>query len=451
MMDEFESNLSDTQKEELERQSAYDALKAAKEAEIAAAQDQVETKQAQLANTQEKLANAKTDIEDTRNSLGADQKYLMDLKLKCQMTDQEWSERQKTRAEETEAVSKAIEVLSNDDAHDTFTRTFNGGESFLQLAIRSHTTKTRRERAAALLMKTGKRVGAAQLVKLAGSVRLDAFERVKEAIDKMVSELTKEKQDEITHKDWCVGETNKNERQVELKERDKADTEVKIEQLTQQMNNLVKAIDVLNAEIADLQKQIQAAGEDREKENADFQLTVKDAQETQKLLGQAVQVLQAFYAKQAAGAALIAQEPAGPPPPAGFKEYSKQAGASGVIALIENIMRDAENLEKEAVHAEQDSQAAYETFVKDSNESIEAKQRDIVNKSEGKATAEGDLTQAQTDLAGIHSELEQLADYAGQLHTACDFVVKNFDLRQAARDQEIEALKQAKAILSGMK
>lgn len=46
-------------------------------------------------------------------------------------------------------------------------------------------------------------------------------------------------------------------------------------------------------------------------------------------------------------------------------------------------------------------------------------------------------------------ELEQLSNYNAQLHQSCDFVMKNFDLRQTARDEEVEALKQAKAILSG--
>jgi len=48
-------------------------------------------------------------------------------------------------------------------------------------------------------------------------------------------------------------------------------------------------------------------------------------------------------------------------------------------------------------------------------------------------------------------ELEQLSNEAADLHKACDFVIKNFDIRQTGRDEEIEALKQAKAILSGAK
>merc|ERR1712232_1022963 len=97
----------------------------AKEAEIAAGQAQIDTKTQELADTDEKLAQAKEDIEDTRNALAADEKFLMMLKEKCQMTDKEWEERQKTRQLEMEAVSKALAILSGDDAHDLFTRTFN--------------------------------------------------------------------------------------------------------------------------------------------------------------------------------------------------------------------------------------------------------------------------------------------------------------------------------------
>merc|ERR1719359_2071170 len=77
------------------------------------------------ADTDEKNAQAKEDIKDTRESLAADEEFLAMLKEKCQMTDQEWEERQKTRQQEMEACSKALAVLSGDDAHDLFTRTFN--------------------------------------------------------------------------------------------------------------------------------------------------------------------------------------------------------------------------------------------------------------------------------------------------------------------------------------
>merc|ERR1719247_2488710 len=113
-------------------QQAYEDLKAAKEAEIKAGQEQLDTKTQELADTDAKNAEAKQDLEDTRNSLSADQKFLMNLKETCQMTDQEWEARQKSRQEEVQAVSEALAILSGDDAHDTFTSTFN--PSFVQVS-----------------------------------------------------------------------------------------------------------------------------------------------------------------------------------------------------------------------------------------------------------------------------------------------------------------------------
>jgi len=58
---------------------------------------------------------------------------------------------------------------------------------------------------------------------------------------------------------------------------------------------------------------------------------------------------------------------------------------------------------------------------------------------------------AKSDHKQTMKELEGLNDELGDLHTSCDFVLNNFDARQAARIAEMDALKQAKAILSGMK
>ena len=48
-----------------------------------------------------------------------------------------------------------------------------------------------------------------------------------------------------------------------------------------------------------------------------------------------------------------------------------------------------------------------------------------------------------------NNELEQLELYRSDLHGQCDFILKNFELRANARTNEIEAIAEAKAILSG--
>merc|ERR1719395_373502 len=130
------------------------------------------------------------------------------------------------------------------------------------------------------------------------------------------------------------------------------------------IDELAKAIEQLKAEIAEMQVQMRRAGEDREKENKEFQMTVADQRATQKLLAQALNVLKGFYDKKAKTALVQqSQEPAGPPPPPGFKAYKKNSAAGGVMGMIQQIINDAKAMEAEAIKGEEDAQQAYETFV----------------------------------------------------------------------------------------
>jgi len=435
MKETFETNLATTQKDELANQKSFNALKAAKEEEIAAGQAQIDSKSQELAETDERLAQAKQDIEDTRNSLSADEAFLLDLKEKCQMTDKEWEERQKTRSLEMEACSKALAVLSSDDAHDLFSRTF----SFLTMRMESSARKAIRATASTVLSAAAQKLNSPRLAALSIRVRLDAFTKVKKAIDDLVAALLKEKADEIQKKDFCVAEFNTNQLETEKKDKEKKDLIAAIQDLELTIEDLTKAIETLKAEIAEMQEELKRAGEDREKANKEFQTTVADQRETQKMLTAALDILSEFY-----GAALLQQ-----PAPAGFSEYKKSGASGGVMGMLKQIITDAKAMEAEAQRDETEQQAAYESFVSETNNSIEEKNKDIGNKSETKAKAESDLVETKEEKEAALLELENLANYKAELHQECDFTVKNFDLRQSARDEEVEALRQAKNILSG--
>merc|ERR1711992_423325 len=124
--------------------------------------------------------------------------------------------------------------------------------------------------------------------------------------------------------------------------------------------------------------------------------------------------------------------------------YKKNAASGGVMSMIQQIISDAKAMEAETIRSEEDAQKAYEDFVKDTNASIEAKSKDIVNKSETKAKAETDLVEAKEAKESVLLELEQLSNYNAELQQSCNFVLKNFDVRQTARDEEVAALRQAK-------
>merc|ERR1719428_2066552 len=288
---------------------------------------------------------------------------------------------------------------------DTFSSTF----SFVQKESVSNLKSKRRAAASKRLAEVAKKYNNPHLMTLAMKVRLDAFEKVKQAIDDMIAELLKQKEDEIKQKDFCVDGFNENERQTTEKTREKTDLETLIEDLTMKIEELHKAIETLKAEIGELQVQMKRAGENREKENKEFQQTVAEQRATQVLLTKALDVLKGFYGEKAAALLQQKQEPAGPPPPPGFKEYKKSAASGGVMKMITQIIEDAAAMEAEAIKGEEDATAAYETFVTDTNASIDAKAKDIVNKSEEKAKLEAERTEAEEQKAEVLAELDDLA------------------------------------------
>merc|ERR1719353_1392770 len=409
MKESFEQNLAETQKDEAANVKAYEQLKAAKEDEIVAGQEQAETKTQELADSDEKLAQSKEDLDDTKASLTEDEAFLMMLKEKCASTDADWEERQKTRQLEMEACSKALAVLSSDEAHDLFTKTFN--PAFIQ----EDETNQRRTAAAKVLKSAALKNKSPRLAAIAIKVQLDAFVRVKKAIDDMITQLLAEKKDEIKHKDFCVEEFNTNQLQTERKEREKQDLLALIEDLNLTIKTLSAEIDTLKSEIAELNTELKRAGEDREKQNKEFQQVVADQRASQKLLTAALDILKGFYEKEEA-ALLQAKDNKGPPPPPGFKEYKKSGAAGGVMGMIQEIINDAKKMEADATRAEAEAQAAYEDLVKDTNASIEEKTKSQVNKTEERAKAEENLQQAITDKEAALLELEELSNYNAELH-----------------------------------
>merc|ERR1719172_287785 len=136
-------------------------------------------------------------------------------------------------------------------------------------------------------------------------------------------------------------------------------------------------------------------------------------------------------------------------PPVQQMEYSKSKGASGVMSMIEKLIHDTKDITAESKKSESEAQAAYEALVADTNESIADLSKAITSKTKAKAQAKKDLSSTEGDHADAVTELEELGKYNADLHAECDYVMKNFMIRQKARSEEIEALQQAKQILNG--
>jgi hypothetical protein len=438
MKESFENNLAQSQREETDNNNAYEDLKKAKNTEITDGTDLRDTKVQQLADTDAKNAADKQELGDTQATLESDTVFLANVKETCANVDAEYAQRTKTRTMEIEAVTKALAYLTSDEAHDLFTRTFNA--KFLQTAAMS----ARRNAVYKILVAAGKKANDPRVSTLAIRTRIAKFGAVKFALQKMIDPLVKEKEEEIAERDFCIAELNNNEKLTAEKVRVKADSEAKLEDSRMTLDELDKTIAELKTTIADAKLEFKRAGEDRENENHAFQITVADQRATQKLLIGALKALKKFY-----GASLLqnqAKATAGQTPPPGFKKTSNKGG---IVGVVQGVIDDAMKLEAEAIRTEEEAQKAHEDFVKNTNDSFVTWNKEMVNLVEERAKTAEQKVQNGVDLDLVTSEKKQLEKSLGDLHAQCDFALKNFELRQATRDEEIAALKQSTQILSG--
>merc|ERR1719240_2133789 len=416
MKESFETNLESSKKDEAEAAASYAALKSAKEAEIKAAQDKIFNKENENAEAIKKNAESKEDLTGTRGALEADTGFLAAVKKQCATMDEDWEKRTKMRQEEIAAVSDTISFLTDDDARDLMSKSLG----FVQLRALSQRESAQHERAVQFLVEAGKRLNSPRISYLATRARFDPFGKLRDSIDGMTGSLDKEKTDEIHHKDDCVSDFNENDKQTTERNGHKADVEQEISDLLSEISFLDEEEKRLLAEISEAQIEMKKASENREKENKEFQATVADQRATQAILKKAMDRLGEFYNKKAA---LVQDIPKGlgapmAAPPPGFGEY-KKAGGGGAMALIENIIADSAGVEKDAITAEKDAQAAYETFIKDTNAEIKAKQEALVNDEENEGKDKIQEANDETDKRGTIQDILKLGSINGALHTSC--------------------------------
>merc|ERR1719265_962054 len=137
-----------------------------------------------------------------------------------------------------------------------------------------------------------------------------------------------------------------------------------------------------------------------------------------------------------------------PPPPEVGAAYTK-SDSSGPLALIDRLKSDLEKDTQAIEMEEKQAQKDYEELMSDSAATRAQDAKTITEKEGQKAGLEGDLEAAKESKKNAQTELMGIQEYIAQLHGSCDFLLQNYDLRKEARANEIDALKKAKAVLSG--
>lgn len=456
MLKTFEENLSEAGHAEMSDREEYEKMKTSKEQEIASCEKRIANKQEELADYDETSAQGNEDLVDTRAARSADTSFLYDLHLHCQMTDHEWGLRSKVWQDMIQGVGKTIAALSNDKAKDTFTDAFHSGSANLfqsafhsnaivLFQMRSLTVLSRdgkRAQAANVLTEAGRRIHSPVLLKISSSVQLDAFSKVKAAIDAMITQLVKQAQDEVKRKNFCNEGLHDNDLQTLSAVRDKRDVNAKLTDVNSKIETLDSEIEQLKAEIAKLEEIKKRAADFRELEK-NFHRIITNQRKAQKVLNKALDLLNGnAEGHQEAFSGFLQQ-------PQGFDAQKQHGGHEPIVALLEHIIKNSKDMETATRRAEEEAKKGYMEVVKKTQGAIDEKSTGMINKSEDRAKYTEERTAFEEMENEVTSNMERLGFDKADLHESCDFVLRNFDIRQEARSQEVDALRKANAILSG--
>merc|ERR1719217_1175075 len=103
----------------------------------------------------------------------------------------------------------------------------------------------------------------------------------------------------------------------------------------------------------------------------------------------------------------------------------------------------------ESEFEEKTAQKDYTALMAASEDKRSTDAKSMADQKAGKADLTEKLTQAKESMSITMKELENIHGTISSLHSACDFIIKNFEYRAEARTAEMEGLKNAKAVLSG--
>merc|ERR1712107_450470 len=130
--------------------------------------------------------------------------------------------------------------------------------------------------------------------------------------------------------------------------------------------------------------------------------------------------------------------------------YSKKSEeATGVIAMLDELVQELDKEMTVAQTEEKDSQADYEKAMDDAAKKRATDSKSLSDKQGAKADTEAALGAHSDDHKSASEELAATLQAIQALHGECDWIIKYFSIRAEARSSEIDALGKAKAVLNG--
>merc|ERR1719502_2572054 len=486
MKETMEGDLETATANEKAAVANYEELTKAKTKEIDACTKAIEDKMTRVGNLGVEIETMKGDLSDTQQDMIEDKKFLEGMDEQCAAKKKEWDERCKMRTEELLALSDTIKILNDDDALELFKKTLPGSSALLQMKVT--TTRSRKQAISMLSSHKGYHL---DLISMALRGKKVSFDKVIKMIDDMVALLGKEQADDDSKKEMCEMQIDKAEDDMKQLDVTISDLEKSIEDSKEEIATLTDEIAALTEGLKQLDKDVAEQMDIRKEEHDDYVTTMAANTAAKELIEFAKNRMNKFYnpgqykappkrklteeeriTLNNGGTLAPTEAPGGiagtgigfmqiaahkqvsdgapPPPPETFDAYSKKSQESnGVMAMMDMLVADLDKEMQEMEFEEKDAQAEYEKFTREAAEKRVTDSKSITDKEAAKADAEALVEKETQEKTDNMKKLMATMEFLKSLHADCDWLLQNFDVRKEAKAGEVDALKKAKAVLSG--
>jgi len=447
MQGKAEDTLSALRKKEMGDAHTFEMLKSGLEDEIKHAGEKTSTATSGKAAASEALASAEKKSVETAKSKAADEEYASTLKTECETTAAGWEERQKSATAEMGAIDKAKEIL------------VGGVKAFVQTKSSLKTkrwspddddeddaTANRREKVVTILKGVASKTKSFAFSQLASMAQSDPFVKIRGLIEDMIAKLLKEAQEEATQKAFCDEEMGKSKASQDEKTMTLDKLKARIDGASSTIAELTESIKTLESEIAEIDKAQAEATKIRTTEAADYAQSSKDFKESAEAVAKAIEVLKNFY--EGGSFVQVASKTTNKAKQPEFGG-AKSDIASTIISVLEMSEEDFTTLLAECEATEDAAVKAYTKLTDENKVSKASKTAEAKGKASEIKSLTVQLEHSKEDSASVSAELDAVLAYIDKLKPQCVEKAMSYAEKKAAREAEIEGLKEALSILEG--
>eukprot|EP00440_Ansanella_granifera_P007445 gb/GFBE01008060.1/.p1 GENE.gb/GFBE01008060.1/~~gb/GFBE01008060.1/.p1 ORF type:complete len:676 (+),score=239.55 gb/GFBE01008060.1/:1-2028(+) len=460
---EFSQQLDDLSAEETKAKQAHELVVNQLKNQNNTASMAIDKSLAAKSQTEQTRSESQADLADATSELEEDKTYLADMETMCVMKADDFEKRKVIREKELTAISTAVKVLQEKVAVlAQISQTASGSAlAFLRSGFRSRSQRAHDLQASLVqfLQQRGSSLNSVALAMLSERAAADPLENVKGMIKDMIFKLQQQLTAETDKKGFCDSELGVNKVTRQTKTEDAENLKNDIDDLTAQVGQLAEDIKNLKAALVELDENIEQTSAEREESKAKNLQSVKDAEQAQAAVDEAIVALREFYGYEGgSGSSSLLQTansdasglegPAADAPETFTDPSYAGMDQGGVIEMLEVAETQYASMKAETEEAERKEEGDFQAFLLESEKEKALKTNEQRHKEDKKLRKEQDVKQKNDELAETLDQLEKANAYFEKLKPQCIGTPMSYEERKAKRQEEMAALNEALDLLS---